>query len=752
MDPLSISASVITVTSTIGAAVKGVRKLVGLRKAASKELSVLLDLLVDLHGVLHNVGSVLEYRRQNDIRDGTSYESLGRLAERAKEKVSELNRIIHYELLVTQDRTPGFDLDVHKTGWLRRRAIISTIQQELREIRWDLVIDLQASTALTSYRTLQLMERFDNRLEHIEQQQSIRLIREEQRTIPSKLHEDDTMVPIDLPLVSQAVLNPKEPPTADSTKHINVMPPGSRRSHSKAGYSEHCYCQCHATTRIRSPNALKSLIGSFYLSLPGCSINCQLCSCLTQGYKSPALQMAYAFSPWFIARVVHMRIEGPKLTLSFPRPINAGTPIFHYIEINDIQGVQDLFRARLVTKYDVEGITGRSLLHFAVEHAQYEMCNFLLGIGLDPQHEDLNCRSALGVIIDRSVCGHDSRWMELWKRFMDDDFKADWRFSPLHRLVYNLWDNKSQPRGHASQSMERIGELLENEESKRYLDEVDLFGKTALYWAVLRNNLDLAKLLLQHGADPYRSRYISSPLHVALGNTGNLEMSKTLIEHGAHAESVNHLGKTTLMLASMSRCDPRFLECLLDRGATVNASDIYGKTPLMYATDFDCWANVEILLRRGANINQMSNYGTTALFSAIEFNSHGSLGVLLKHRSDHKHWTSEIGNILYWAACHGDVKTINILTEASLTGIDVDALLDGWSAWDMLYTRIDLSPELEDAFGRLYDSMCPRPLVDDVEKDEIEDNESMDVITDTENRVDEDSFEDAVEALTTDAI
>jgi ankyrin repeat protein len=88
-------------------------------------------------------------------------------------------------------------------------------------------------------------------------------------------------------------------------------------------------------------------------------------------------------------------------------------------------------------------------------------------------------------------------------------------------------------------------------------------------------------------------------------------------------------GISPLMLASAHR-DPAIVQTLLDAGADVNAKDIRGMTPLLYAVSSEeqNTANIKLLLAKGADPKAKDANGEDAITWAKKFNNPAVLALL----------------------------------------------------------------------------------------------------------------------------
>ncbi len=122
-----------------------------------------------------------------------------------------------------------------------------------------------------------------------------------------------------------------------------------------------------------------------------------------------------------------------------------------------------------------------------------------------------------------------------------------------------------------------------------------------LYTMVMSNTYPMAvNVLLTCGADANTnsSIYGRTPLHEA-AYTGNIEMAKLLIEHGAEINIADKDGKTPLHEAA-GRGKLEVAKLLIEHGADVNATDRLSATPLRNAESCGDTKIAELLRQHGA--------------------------------------------------------------------------------------------------------------------------------------------------------
>jgi ankyrin repeat protein len=217
-------------------------------------------------------------------------------------------------------------------------------------------------------------------------------------------------------------------------------------------------------------------------------------------------------------------------------------------------------------------------------------------------------------------------------------------------------------------------------------------GATALHWAVYREDLETAELLLRAGANPKAvNRDGASVLSLACIN-GNAVLIDKLVRAGADANERLPNGDTPLMMAARTgKVDA--IKVLLTHGADVNAKEnLRGTTALMWAVANGNPAAVKVLIERGADVSARSSpasKGRPAYLAptvkerarqagprqAAESDQDVADRVAFLSRGDH-----DGGGLtpLVFAARRGDLETTRILLAA---GADVNQVTTyGWSA------------------------------------------------------------------------
>ncbi|RPB02411.1 ankyrin, partial [Choiromyces venosus 120613-1] len=154
-----------------------------------------------------------------------------------------------------------------------------------------------------------------------------------------------------------------------------------------------------------------------------------------------------------------------------------------------------------------------------------------------------------------------------------------------------------------------------------------------LSWAAARGQTHLIKFLVEKGTDVNlkTGHQLRTPLHEACEN-GHEDAVSLLLAAGADASIPDVHGDTPL---HVSAPHPKIAECLLDRGANVDAQSFYwSETALHKAIDAAAEETVELLLSRGARVDLCGYYDQTVLHLAAVSGSKRILELLLGNGAD----------------------------------------------------------------------------------------------------------------------
>uniref|UniRef100_A0A1A9WB91 Ion transport domain-containing protein n=1 Tax=Glossina brevipalpis TaxID=37001 RepID=A0A1A9WB91_9MUSC len=206
----------------------------------------------------------------------------------------------------------------------------------------------------------------------------------------------------------------------------------------------------------------------------------------------------------------------------------------------------------------------------------------------------------------------------------------------------------------------------------------DSRGRTPLHFACYRGEAYIAKVLLDHGADPNRwdGKKEVTPLHCAASAKSVecillLLKRKALINIGLERRSPLHF--------AIERDAVECVEVLLKYGANPNTPQVYTETPLHTACAQGYAKCVELLLNHDADVR--SQYGEskmTALHLAAENDYVDCVRLLLEHGADVDCRNGSYQTPLHLACFSQSLETLELLIKH---GADVNAVYrDGRTA------------------------------------------------------------------------
>jgi len=167
---------------------------------------------------------------------------------------------------------------------------------------------------------------------------------------------------------------------------------------------------------------------------------------------------------------------------------------------------------------------------------------------------------------------------------------------------------------------------------------------TALHWAAVWGQRDVAEVLIARGADlETRYEHGGTPLNDAVA-VGYEKVAALLLEKGADVNAKSAGGGTPLHNA-VANCRKSIVELLLAKGADIHAKDCEGKSPLQWAAAQGYEEIATLLIGKGAKVD---------IFSAAALGLPERIGELLKGNPDLAKAANRCGHTpLHLAALQG---------------------------------------------------------------------------------------------------
>jgi ankyrin repeat protein len=145
----------------------------------------------------------------------------------------------------------------------------------------------------------------------------------------------------------------------------------------------------------------------------------------------------------------------------------------------------------------------------------------------------------------------------------------------------------------------------------------DADGKTAFHLAVQNRHTERIRELLR--MLDYNRKEEAIVCYAATNN--NPEVVRTLLEYGASVDAADRKGRTPLHDAARESSNAQVVQLLLDHGASLTTLDQNGETPLHQAARQTINPEIiTILVNNGASVTEINQEGKTAL-ELLEANS-----------------------------------------------------------------------------------------------------------------------------------
>ncbi len=281
-----------------------------------------------------------------------------------------------------------------------------------------------------------------------------------------------------------------------------------------------------------------------------------------------------------------------------------------------------------------DGPQGRTPLHCAIRGKKYEIAMWLIDLGADVNAKDQNGASVL-------------------------NYASYWGLKDIVILLMNK------------------GAVVKEDISK--------YKYTPLQMAVMGNNVDIAKILIDNGVVANSEAGVPSIL-IATGRQ-YLEMTKLLLDSGADPNTRHPLNNNTSLHSAAAAGNVELIKLFLSAGADVSLKNNQGKSALRIATDCGQINAFDSLLNpKNIDINETdTEFGMTLLHAAAICGSTGIIQLLIR-RGANVSAKDYAGNTpLYYAAKYGHKSSADLLVSA---GASSDKLIENYGYSKVLHNEL----------------------------------------------------------------
>ncbi|KAJ9613281.1 hypothetical protein H2200_003223 [Cladophialophora chaetospira] len=254
-------------------------------------------------------------------------------------------------------------------------------------------------------------------------------------------------------------------------------------------------------------------------------------------------------------------------------------------------------------------------------------------------------------------------------------------------------------------------------------NQTDLEFRTSLSQAIIHRQLEVARLLLELGADIEQStNFKGESMLVTASRSGEVSTVDILLNLGACVESRDTTGSTPLIQA-VSNQHTAVADRLLQAGADPNAKDQGGRTPLILAAKAGYCHIVTGLIERGANLEDTDEAGNTPLRWAAHGGFQTVINILLEKGTNLEHATKRGVTALMLLARRGMDATaalfidkganVNVKDDTGCSALIYAIHARAWNVVDILFMggadphpSYRYLPQGEEALARLLRCEC----------------------------------------------
>ncbi|KAG7119088.1 Serine/threonine-protein phosphatase 6 regulatory ankyrin repeat like [Verticillium longisporum] len=585
-DPLSLTASIITVLGVAGATAAAVQKVQEFRNAPL-DVIALGNEITDVRLLFTVIENTIELKTFKTTSIETSVGLLA-LLERARDLLEQIQDI-HQRILPPGPvgKQNGDKPKISRRLWVKERKNVVMLLKHLRQTRQNLQT---AISCITCHQTS--------------------AIPEAHMTIQTSLEDLKTSFAARFDEFKAELVNLQKPQIqneADADPSLEKTPHLNRQS----SFSS-------------SASTLVGITGSYTYHFPSWMVAKAV---FFEMFKNDLL--GYSAS-W---------------TLHIPKVLGDGDPIWRFINYGTVPQVSDILSKKQVSACDMNR-DGKSLLHFAVEFERPDICKYLLTQGVSRFFQDdtgftasmMACEKVLPPTASKERIEKQDQLRQV---FQDDDLAETMDFPPLTLAILRLPEadfashldlnfasiNVQDTLGRTpliwATALRKplIAQLLVDYGADTSL--TDKHSKTALHWAMISQSKDVAEVLINGAANlEARDVFGRTALHEIAKVAQSADMINLLLDSGAVLDAKDARYERTPLYLATYHGRTENMTVLLDRGADIEVvGPMSGHTPLLAAVAYNRSASVELLLSRGADVSAIDKGGRNILHNVAKYGS-----------------------------------------------------------------------------------------------------------------------------------
>lgn len=199
-------------------------------------------------------------------------------------------------------------------------------------------------------------------------------------------------------------------------------------------------------------------------------------------------------------------------------------------------------------------------------------------------------------------------------------------------------------------------------------------GETPLILAAQNSDFELVSYMIDHGANLDVEGGERKTAIFWAAEKGNFDMFELLFNKKARLDAVSHFEGFNMLMAACKGENQRIVEILLSQNDTdLNSKDRYENTALMIAIDSKSFSIVETLLKQpGIDLNSKGISGSTALMKAIDKNCFNIVQQLVEKGADIDIYDNNLRNAIFKAALVGNFEIFEYLyyKKANINAVD----------------------------------------------------------------------------------